>query len=569
MLGQREETVRKLFVTILSLLILVALPVLAEDSGYLRYPDIHGDSIVFVAEADLWVAPAGGGAAQRLTTHAGSEINPRFSPDGRLIAFSGQYDGNADVFVVAAEGGEPRRLTWHPGSDVVNGWTPDGKKVLFRSSRENPHGSAEIFAVSAKGGDPEKLPVGWASHLDVEPDGGRWAFTRTRGGGTWKRYRGGTARSIWVGDPEAADFKEVTSFEGMNAYPMWHRGRIYYLGDAGGTANLWSMKPDGTEHKQHTQFGEWDARYPSMGPDGRIVFMLAGDIHLFDPSTGARSKIDISLSSDRVLTRSRYPNTARNVNWFELSPDGERLAVTARGEIFSVPVEKGVTLAVTRGSGARESWGSFDSEGKRLVYVTDEAREEEIRIVDAWGRDEAEVVKPAGKSGWHYPPVFSPDDKWIAYSDQTQTLYVMPAEGGKPQKVDRCKQWRITDYTWSPDSRWLTYTKSSRSDYRSVYVYDREQGEVHRVTDDTTHDFSPAWDPEGRYLYFLSDRYTNPLLGTRDMQNVNINPTRPYMALLRKDVENPFADRAGLPPKEDGRARRTTTGRKEERQERR
>jgi tricorn protease len=546
--------VNKLTIALVCLTALAVLPAVADGEGYLRYPDIHGENVVFVAEADLWLAPAGGGAARRLTSHEGSEAIPRFSPDGKSIAFTGQYDGNADVFVVSAAGGEPRRLTWHPGGDYVVGWTPDGKSVLFASSRHHPHGSPEIFSVPAKGGDAEPLPLGWVTHLDIEPEGGRWAFTRTGGGGTWKRYRGGTARSIWVGDPGKADFEEVTSFDGMNAFPMWHRDRIYYLGDAGGTANIWSMKPDGSDHEQHTRFDAWDARYPAMGPDGRIVFMLAGDIHLFDPASGARGEIEISLPSDRVLTRTRYPNTAGSINWFELSPDGSRLAVTARGEIFSVPVKEGVTLPVTRGSGARESWGSFDSEGKRLVYVTDEPREEEIRIVDAWGRGEATTVLPAGRSGWHFPPAFSPDDEWIAYADQTQTLWIVAAKGGKPKKVDRCDQWRITDYAWSPDSRWLAYTKMSRTDYRSIYLYDRENDEVHRVTEDSTDDFSPAWDPDGRYLHFLSDRYTNPLLGVRDRQIVNINPTLPFLALLREDVENPFASRAGVPPQDEDEA---------------
>jgi len=527
-------------------------PALAGDEGYLRYPDLHGDRVVFVAEADLWIAPVDGGAAHRLTTDVGSESFPRFSPDGKSIAFTGEYDGNADVFIVATEGGEPRRLTWHPGADIVVGWSPGGERVLFASSREQPHGSSELFAVAAGGGDAEKLPIGWATHLDIESASGRWAFTRTRGGGTWKRYRGGTAQSIWVGSAERADFREVTTFEGMNAFPMGHGGRIYYLGDAGGTANLWSMNADGADHEQHTNLGRWDARYPAMGPDGRIVFVLAGDLQLFDPSTGSVGKLDISLPSDRVLTRVRYPNTAGSLNWFELAPDGSRLAVTTRGEIFSVPVEEGLTLPVTRGSGARESWGHFDSEGKRIVYVTDELREEEIRITDAWGRGEPEVVKPVGKSGWHFPPVFSPDDKWIAYSDQTQALYIVSAEGGKSKKVDRCDEWVITDYRWSPDSRWLAYSKGSRTDYRSIYVYDVQEGETHPVTHETTNDYSPAWDPDGRFLYFLSDRYTNPLLGSRDMENVNINPTRPYLALLRPDVDNPFAKRAGLPPEEDG-----------------
>ncbi|MDX1388027.1 MAG: S41 family peptidase, partial [Acidobacteriota bacterium] len=313
---------------------------------------------------------------------------------------------------------------------------------------------------------------------------------------------------------------------------------------------LWSMNPDGSEPDRHTDLGQWDARFPSMGPDGRIVFMLAGDIHLFDPGSNSQRKIAIDLPSDRVLTRSRYPNGGRYMTWFELSPDGERLAVTTRGEIFSVPVENGVTLPVTRGSGARESWGGFSPDGKRLVYVTDEPREEEIRTMDAWGRGEPEVVRKAGTPAWHFPPEYSPDGKWIAFSDQSRNLYIVPAEGGEPEAVDHGGMFDIQDYTWSPDSRWLAYSKASASFYSTVYVYDVANDEVRKITSDHTNDYSPEWDPEGRYLYFLSDRTTNPLLGTRDLENVNIKPTKPYLALLRQDVENPFAHLAGLPPKE-------------------
>ncbi|MDX1389126.1 MAG: hypothetical protein R3344_08045, partial [Acidobacteriota bacterium] len=202
-----------------------ALPSLASD-GYLRYPDIHGDRVVFTAEADLWMASAQGGSARRLTIHPGTETFPKFSPDGKWIAFTGQYDGNADVFVMGTEGGEPRRLTWHPAADEVIGWTPDGERIIFRSRRNDPHGSFDLFFVPAEGGDAEELPLGWAARIAIDPESGLWAFNRTqRDTRTWKRYRGGTATKIWVGSPKKADFKEISRFDGMNAFPMWNGGR--------------------------------------------------------------------------------------------------------------------------------------------------------------------------------------------------------------------------------------------------------------------------------------------------------------------------------------------------------
>jgi len=557
--------------TVLAVLAPALLPALAAGAaeGYLRYPDLHGDQVVFGAEDDLWLAPAAGGAARRLTSHVGFEGVPKFSPDGSRIAFTGQYDGNGDVFVVPAGGGEPTRLTWHPGFDVVVGWTPDGSKVIFSSGRRHPHGDSEIYTVPAAGGDVEQLPIGWASDLAVEPasEGGRWAIVRNRGGGTWKRYRGGTAQTLWVGHPERADYAQVSHFDGMNAFPMWHDGRIYYLSDAGGTANLWSMAPDGSDLERHTDLGDWDARYPAMAPDGRIVFSLAGGLHVFDPATGDEHAIAIDLPSDRVLTRSRYPDAGGDLTAVDLSADGSRVAVTTRGEVFSVPVEDGVTLPVTRGSGARESWAAFSDDGKRLIYVSDAPGEEEIRSLDAWGRGEPRVLVPAAESGWHFPLAVAPHGGRIAWGDADFALQVLSGDGGDPVQVDRCPQSAITDYVWSPDGRWLAYSKLSATDYGSIYLYDAEAGEVHRLTDDTTSDHSPAWDPQGRYLYFLSDNRANPLVGTRDLENVNIEPTRIYLALLRPDVENPFADRAGLPPaddeKEDKASAATQKGKKD------
>ena len=275
----------------------------AAAPAYIRYPDINGNRIVFAAEGDLWVASDAGGVARRLTTHPGTEYFPRFSPDGKWIAFTGEYDGNQDVYVIPAEGGEPRRLTWHPGADQVVGWIPDGTKVLFRSRAENPQ-AWELFAVGLDGSDPEKLPLGWAARIDIDPDSGIWAFNRvTSEGRTWKRYRGGMASDIWVGRPELADFRKVGDLGSPQEFPMWHGGRIYFSCDDGGTINIWSMKPDGSDRRRHTEFKEWDARWPAMSRDGRIAFTLGGDIEVFNSSDNSVHKVNVELPSDRTLTR--------------------------------------------------------------------------------------------------------------------------------------------------------------------------------------------------------------------------------------------------------------------------
>ena len=521
---------------------------LAAD-GYLRTPDIHGDQVIFCAEGDIWSVSAAGGKAQRLTTHAGSEYYPNFSPDGKRIAFTGQYDGNRDVYVMPASGGEPRRLTWHPGSDEVIGWTPDGKQVIFRSRREGINSSLELFTVPAAGGDVAKLPLGWAARIDMDADSGLWAFNRiSRETRTWKRYRGGTASTIWVGDPDKQNYAQVTDFTGTNAYPMWHGGRVYFISDKGGTYNIWSMRPDGGDRRRHTDEGDWDARWPGMGPGGQIAYMLAGGIKIFDASKGESHELQVDLPSERIQTRVRYADAGRFLTDFSLSPDGERVAVVCRGEIFSVPVEDGVTLPVSRGSGAREEGVVYGPEGERLLYLTDEGREEAFHTADAWGRGDVKVVKPAGRSGYHYQPSWSPDGKWIAYGDNTQSLSVIPAEGGKAAEVDHSDRSAITDYAWSPDGRWLAYVKLMPNDFGSVFVYDTLDKESRQLTSTYTDDGSPAWDPDGKYLYFSSNRHMNPMFGNRDFNLVEVNNTKLYLMLLQADGESPFAHTEGLPP---------------------
>lgn len=527
--------------------------------GYLRSPDIHGDRVIFTAEGDIWMAGLEGAGAvdvHRITSHPGFETGARFSPDGSKIAFSGEYDGNQDVYVMDLPGGIARRLTWHPGWDHVLGWTPDGGSVIFRSSRHEPHHNSQVFRVPADGGEITQLPLGWCTDLDIDPQTGMWAFTRTSGGGTWKRYRGGTAPDIWVGDSEKADFRPVTSFDGMDAAPMWHGGRIYFLSDKGGTANIWSILPDGSDRRRHTDHAEWDARLPGMGPDGRIVYMHAGGIRLFNPADGSDIPIGIDLPSEQMLTRVTYPDPASRLTEYALTPDGERVLVVTRGEIYSVPVEKGVTLGLTGGSGARERGIGIDPAGERIVYITDESGEEAIVTADSWGRGGVKEIKAPDLTGYHFDPVWSPDGKWIAYADMTYTLYVAPAKGGERRVADRDEHSEIRNYTWSPDGRWLAYAKNNSIGWGSIFIYDTKEKRAHQVTSWTTDDLDPVWDPDGRYLHFLSNRAVNPLFGSRDFESVNIKPTRIYTALLRPDVENPLQDKAGLPPSRDDAARK-------------
>ncbi len=521
------------------------------DPAWIRTPDLHGDQVVFSAVGDLWIADVKHGLARQLTSHSGIEYAPQFSPDGQQVAFSGMYDGNLDVYVMPVTGGEPRRLTWHPWGDEVVGWSADGQ-ILFRTGAEHPHGTNELFTVAPGGGDPVKVPLGFAARLSEDAATKLWAFDRIGyERRTWKRYRGGMAGDLWVGDPAKQDFRALTSTEWGEGFPMWGGGRLWFLSDAGGTADLWSMAADGTDSKRHTDGGVWDARTPSMGSDGRIVFVRHGDLQLFDPKTGAETTVPIDVQAERTLTRERYPWALGTLTWFTISPDGDRLLLNTRGELFSVPVEEGPVLPVTSGSGARESWGAYSPDGERVLYITDASGEEAIASIDAWGRDEPKTVVPANASGWHFAPTWAPAGGYAAWSDNTQTLWATKADGvGTPREVDHADQAEITQYTWSKNGRYLAYVKTDRRDYRSVWVWDSKTDTKQSVSGGFTDDHSPAWDPDGRYLYFVSERGTNPLLGGRDFQVVETRTSRLVLVLLRPDVDDPLATEAGLPDEE-------------------
>ncbi len=519
---------------------------------YVGQADVHGDRIVFTAEDDLWSCDLAGQDVRRLTSFIGTEYFPHISPDGRWIAFTGEYDGNRDVYLIPVGGGEPQRLTWHPGGDEVIGWHPDGETVILRSRRHDPHGDWHLFTIDHQGGDLAELPLGFAARLDVDPASGRWAFNRTeRERRPWKRYRGGWATQIWVGDPGQNDFVQITEFAGMDAFPMWHDGQLVFLSDQGGTANLWSMAADGSARTQLTDFDEWDVRWPAMGPGGLVVFTAGADLQLLDLADGHTTRVEVDLPSDHVLTRTRYRASGRDLQDFDLSPDGERLMVSVRGELFSVPVKEGVTLPITRGTGARERGAAYGHEGKQVFYWTDAEREDALHRKDAWGRDDAETVRGAKKDDWFGSLIPSPDGKWLAWTDSEYGLRIMKTEGGGEREVDRGTMGPLRSLTWSPDGRWLAYVKNLSNDYGSIFIYDTQEQVTHEVTGRWARDHSPAWDPDGRFLYFVSARAQNPVLGQTDMQNVEVRNEKLYAMLLRPDVDHPLRHEAGLPPAVD------------------
>jgi len=524
----------------------------AEGLGYPRYPTYHSGVVVFSAEGDLWQVSAAGGLARRLTAHRGREYFAHFSPDGKWLAFSGDYDGNQDVFVMPAVGGRPRRLTYHPASDQVLGWTPDSGAVLFRSRRFHPHRAWTLHTVALKGGMPKRLPLGRGARLTWEPEGKRVAINRiSRDFRRWKRYAGGRAAQIFLGDLEGGTFRKVTTFKGTNAYPMWHGGRIYFASDRTGTVNLWSMSAAGADLKQHTRFAGFDVRFPSLS-QGKIVYQHKFGLRLLDLETGKDSAIGLRIVSDALRTRVRFTSPTRYLTRYDLSPDGSYLGVEVRGNLHLVPAQKhGRRITLSRSSGSREQGLSFSPNGRWVATVSDAKGEMEVFVYDTKGTEAPRQVTRDGKC-FKYEPVWSPDGKTLAFSDSENRLFGVPATGGVPAEIDRSRRGRISGYSFSPDSRWLAYAKMDDNYYSSIFLYEVATRKVVRVTDSFHDDWSPRWSPDGEYLVFLSDRTVNPILDRVDLETILDKMTKPYLVLLSKETRSPFLPRDPGQPEKKG-----------------
>lgn len=525
-----------------------AAPAAAQHRGIYNDPDIHGETIVFVSEGDLWRVSTEGGSAVRLTSDPGLEVQPRISPDGRTIAFGAQYDGNMDVYTMPIEGGEPTRLTWHPYADLPSDWTPDGASILYYTAQNHPHYARETWIIPAEGGVPQPFPIGTSCYAVLAPDGRTVAFNRNfvqrR---TWKRYGGGLADDIWIGDVEAGTFKRLTTYFGNDLTPQFAAGRLYFLSERDGRMNLWSMTHDGDDLSQHTFFEDFDVQ--NLGTDGqRLVFQQGGDIHLFDPATDEAVRLDIVLPTDRARTRPQLPNAAKFVDDFSLSNDGRKMLVTTRGDIFNVPVKTGTITPVKATRGVRESGAQFAGKDDEFaVYFSDVEGNYELFRADArTGENVERLTNPDDENRGFFEPFFpitvSPDGSKIAFADQRATVYWIGTTTPTLTIVDRSEFWETRGYEWSPDNRYLAYEKVQESGYTQVWIHDSESGENHAVTDGMYYSYSPTWDPEGKFLFFLSDRTFKRARGNFEYETIMVEPTVVYALPLNHDVDNPLRD---------------------------
>ena len=526
-------------------MVLVGATLQADEARLLQQPAISAENIAFVYANDIWVASRDGGVARRLTTHEGDETNPSFSPDGRYVAFTGQYDGNSDVFVVPITGGEPKRLTYHPYPDTVVGWTTDGATVVFVSPRDSAPGAfRRLWTVPVEGGLPEPLPIPMAYRGTYSPDGKRMAYVRLGGEfDVWRHYRGGATTEVWLLDMDDYDLEKVPRVDNCNdAYPVWIGDTVYFISDRNHTFNLFSYNTVSKELKQLTTHDDFDIRYASGG-GGAVIYEQAGWLYLYDPAAGEAKKLSIELSGDFPWRRTHFTKVGDLIASGSISPNGKRAVLGARGEVFTVPVEKGDYRNLTNSSGANDSLPVWSPDGAKIAWFSDGSGEYQLMIGDQFGREKPKVIALENPT-FYYAPVWSPDSKKIAFADKRLNLWYVDVESGKAVKVDRDSYDhpnRSLDHVWSPDSRWLAYSKRLANQQHAVFLYSLADAKSYQLTDGLSDALSPAFDTGGKYLYFLASTDYALNVGWLDMTSYDRPVTRAvYLAVLSAEEPSPL-----------------------------
>ncbi len=524
-----------------------AYPIDLNDTRLLSQPALSETHIAFVYAGDLWIARRDGSGVRRLTTHLGSESSPRFSPDGQYIAFSAQYDGNTDVYLVPVEGGVPKRLTWHPGSDIVQGFTPDGAAVLFTSPRAVYTGRhRQLFTVPVEGGFPAQLPVPHAWKATYSPDGAFIAYTPLyEAFNQWKNYRGGTTTRIWLYNTADHSVEEIPQPPGRcnDTDPMWVGRQVYFRSDRNGEFNLFAYDPATGQVEQRTQHDDYPVLNASAG-GGEILYEQAGYLHLYDPGQGAATRLQVGVTADLIETRPRYVEGTSYIRNAHLSPSGARAVFEFRGEIVTVPAEKGDPRPLTQTPGAHERSPAWSPDGKTVAYLSDASGEYELHLASQDGKGAARAFALEG-SGFYEDLKWSPDGKYISYTDNGWSLYLFEVESGTSQQIASeplYGPFKTLHHAWSPDSRWLVYTLKTMNNFQQVYLYALDEGKSHRLTDGLSDVSEPVFDASGKYLYFLASTDAGPVNTWFAMSNADMEVTNQlYLAVLSKDVLSPLA----------------------------
>lgn len=524
----------------------------------LRFPDVHGDRVVFTYGGDLWTASTSGGRATRLTAHPGLEFFAKFSPDGQWIAFTGQYDGDEQVYVMPAEGGEPVQLTFYPAAGplaprhgydhLVYGWTPDGSAILFRSMRDaDSAGRTEgkLYIVPRTGGLPEPLPLHTAGAGDFSPDGKKLVYSPLfRDFRTWKRYEGGWAQDLYVVDLASLALEPVSHTVRTERDPMWVGNAIYFVSDRDGVLNLYRFDLVTKTSSQITRETQWDVRWASSDNRSQIVFERDGELVLYRTDTGELRPLDITVPHDGIYRRPGRVSAAKQIESFELSPKGERALFVARGEVFSVPIEKGPVRNLTKSSNAHDRGARWSPDGRTIAFVSDAGGEDQIYLVPQDGSGPVRQLT-RGLAAMLQAPEWSPDGERLAFADKDGKVYVVALADGRARQIADDPYGRTFDYTWSPDGKFLAFSLGERNGNRALWIWSLADGQLRRVTDGFWSAHDPAWDPKGKYLYFLSEREFAPQISQIEWNYAGNRMTGVFALALRKDTPHP------LPPESD------------------
>ena len=526
--------------------VLGASPAAAGPPLLLTKPTVSRTRVVFTYAGDLWIVERSGGYARRLTSGPGMETDARFSPDGSQVAYTGLVDGNMDIYVVPAGGGVPRRLTWHPGADRVAGWTPDGKGVLFSSDRASAHRYEQLFVISLAGGLPTPIPVPTGVQGSFSPDGRRLAYVPVvmSWQPAWKRYRGGTAARIWIANLADSSRTGIPHKGSNDWYPMWLGGRIYFLSDRSGRVALHAYEPATGKVVQAVPNNGLDLKSASAGPDA-VVYEQFGALHLYEPRSGKVRRLDVQVAGDLPAVQSHLVHVGDMLRSPALSPTGARAAFEARGEILTVPAEKGHVRNLTRSPAVADRYPAWSPDGQRLAWFSDAAGEYALHIRNQNGLGEVRKIALGTPPSFFYSPRWSPDGTAIAYTDKRLQLWYVRVAGGAPVKVDTDaydRPDRGIQPSWSPDSRWLSYSKVLRNHLSAVFVYSLTARRVTQVTDGMSDALYPVFDASGKYLYFAASTDIGPGAAWLDMSSMSRPVSRTlYAVVLRRDLPSPVA----------------------------
>jgi len=521
------------------------------NARMLRQPTVSATQIAFVYGGDIWIMPKAGGTAQRLTTARGEESFPRFSPDGRQVAFTGNYDGNDDVYLMPSVGGEPTRVTYHPAPDRVVAWYPDGQSLLIASSRTSETNRYnKFFKISNTGGPATPLPIPYGEFASFSPDGKTLAYLpEAVDARTWKRYRGGWAPDIWTFDLEKGTAKNITNDNANDAAPMWHGSTLYFMSDRGKNlrGNIWAYATQKNSFRQITNFDDFDVKYPSLGPSD-IVFQAGDRLYLLDLATEKMHEVGVQVVTDRSTLHPHVQQVDTEIVAAMISPTGKRAGFEAHGDVFTVPAENGMVHNLTATSGSAERSPAWSPDGKLVAYWSDKTGEYELTVRNADGSGTERTVTHLGP-GFRYTPYWSPDSKKIAFIDQAMRIRIADVATGQLTSVDKALNWRhgaLSQFrvSWSSDSHWMSYSRDLMNGQDAIFIYDaRAGGTPHQVTSGYYDDRQPSFDPDGKYLYFLSSRSLNPSYSDLDNSWIYGNSTNVVVATLRTDVPSPLAPR--------------------------